>query len=326
MRRFCLLFATLLALPFAHGAEPTAPTLAEARELYTARRDAEAQAAFERILAADPANHDAVYHLGRLAKRRGDWATAAKHFEHCTALIPTTALYWADLADAYGKLATNAGLFAQLGWARKCRAALEKAIALAPEDLEYRRGLAEFYEKAPGIAGGGRDKALAQAAEIARRDAYAGAQLTGGIQFRARNWAEAETAFLAAATLRPDAAEPIAALGLLYTDQGRHAEAFAQFDRLLARQPDDFAALYQLGRVAAVSGQRLADGAAALHRYLAQPNLPGELPRPQHAHYRFGQILARQGDPAAARAAFEAALQLDPKFKEAAAELKKLQP
>ena len=326
MRRSYLLFAALLALPFVHGAEPAAPTLAEAHELFTARRDAEAQAAFERILAADPANHEAVYHLGRLAKRRGDWKTTAARYEQCTQLAPTVALYWADLGEAYGKLATQASIFQKLGFARKCCAALETSVEAAPDNLEYRHGLIGYYEQAPGIAGGGRDKALAQAAEIAKYDPFAGALTTGSIQAHAERWTEAETAFHAAAQLRPSAAEPLAALGLLYADRGRHAEAFVQFDRLLALKPDDFAALYQLGRVAALSGQRLADGAAALRRYLAQTNLPAELPRPQHAHYRLGQILARQGDSAAAKAAFAAALQLDPQFKDAAAELKKLQP
>lgn len=327
MRWFALPLA-LLALPFAHASDSLAPapTLAAARELYAARQDAEAQSAFARLLAADPANHEAAYHLGRLAIRHDDWKTASAHYLRCTQLAPTNALYWADLGEAYGKLAGQAGLFHQLGLARKCHAALEKAVELAPDDLDYRRGLIEFYLQAPSIAGGGRDKALAQAAELTRRDPFNGTLLTGSIHAHARNWTEAEAGFRAATQLRPDAPEPIASLGLIYADQGRYPEAFTQFDRLLTLAPDHFAGLYQLGRVAALSGQRLADGAAALRRYLGQARLPADLPRPHHAHYRLGQILVRQGEPAAAKAAFEASLRLDPQFKEAAAELKKLHP
>ncbi|MBK8478687.1 MAG: tetratricopeptide repeat protein [Opitutaceae bacterium] len=327
--RWLVLLLALLVLPLAHAADPVvpppAPSLASARELYCARRDAEARSAFELLLAADPANHEAVYHLGRLALRRDDWKTASTHYQHCTKLDPTNALYWADLGEAYGKLAGQAGLFQQLGLARKCHLALEKAVELAPDNLDYRHGLIEFYEQAPSIAGGGRDKALAQAAELTRRDPFNGTLVTGGIQAHARNWSEAEVAFLAAIKLRPNALEPIASLGLLYADQGRYPDAFAQFDRLLTLDPDHLAGLYQLGRVAALSGQRLADGSAALRRYLGKGNLPAELPRPHHAHYRLGQIMVHQGDAAAAKAAFEASIQLDPKFKEAAAELKKLQ-
>ena len=243
MRRFRpVLLVVLAALATALQGEPApaAPAcdFGAARELFLARRDAEAQAAFERILGTDPAHHEAVYHLGRLAKRRNDWSAVVRFYERCTVLAPANALYWADLGEAYGKLATTAGIFEQLGWARKCRTALEQSVALAPDDLTFRQGLAGFYEKAPGIAGGGRDKALAQAAEIARRDPYAGALFTGGIQFRARKWTEAETAYRSAARLRPAAPEPHVALGDLFARRGNTAAARAAYDEALRLAPD----------------------------------------------------------------------------------------
>ncbi|HQF39333.1 MAG TPA: tetratricopeptide repeat protein [Opitutaceae bacterium] len=327
MHRFRLLpLLLLVATTVLHAAPPPAVDLPAARALFTARRDAEAQSALDHLLLADPTNHEAVYLLGRLAKRRSDWKTVAERYERCTQLAPTVALYWADLGEAYGKLTNKAGVFHQLGLARKCRAALERAVALAPTELEYRRGLIEFYEQAPFVAGGGRDKALAQAAAIAAHDPYASALATGGIHARAKNWAEAEQAFRSAASLRPESTEPEAALGLLFADQGRHAEAFAAFDRVLAREPGNLVALYQLGRVAAISGQRLPDGEAALRRYLEQPTHPAGQPTNAHAQYRLGELLARRGDTAGARAAFEAALRLDPGLKPAAEALRRLAP
>ncbi len=327
MLRFRLLpLLLLVATTVLHAAPPAAADLAAARAFFTARRDAEAQSALDHLLLADPTNHEAVYLLGRLAKRRGDWRTVAERYERCTQLAPTVALYWADLGEAYGKLAGKAGVFQQLGLARKCRAALEQAVALAPTELEYRRGLIEFYEQAPFVAGGGRDKALAQAAAIAAHDPYASALATGGIHARAKNWTEAERAFRSAAALRPDATEPEAALGLLFADQGRHAEAFTAFDGILGREPDNLLALYQLGRVAAISGQRLPEGEAALRRYLAQPTHPAGQPTNAHAQYRLGELLARRGDTAGARAAYQDALRLDPGLKPAAEALGHLAP
>lgn len=328
MRRLSLLlFVLLLSVSRADPTSPAAPPPpAAARELFAARRDAEAQAAFERILASDPTNHDAIYHLGRIAKRRGDWKTVAEQYERCTQLAPALALYWADLGEAYGKLAGKAGIFQQLGLARKCRAALAQAVELAPDEIGYREGLIAFYEQAPSIAGGGREKALEQAAEIAKRDPFTGALITAGIHSRAKEWAAAERSLRQATQLRPEATEPVANLGLLYADQGRYAEAFAAFDQVLVREPDHFAVVYQLGRVAAVSGQRLADGEAALRRYLAQPaHAPGQ-PTNAQAQFRLGEILVHRGDTAAARAAYETARQLDPNFKPAAEALAKLAP
>jgi tetratricopeptide (TPR) repeat protein len=300
--------------------------MAAAHAAFAARRDDEAQAAFEQLVTVNPQNHEAVYYLGRLAKRRGDWQAVAARYERCTQLAPSNALYWADLGEAYGKLAGKAGLFRQLGLARKCRTALEKAVELEPENLDYRFGLIQFYEKAPAIVGGGRDKALGQAAEIAKRDPFAGMMETGAIHSRGKNVALAETAFREAAKLHPDAVEPLAALGLLYADAGQFPEAFAQFDALLARDHDNFAALYQLGRVAALSGERLVDGEAALRRYLEQPNHPPGQPTNAHAQLRLGNIAERRGDRSGARAAYEAALRLDPGLKPAAEALQKLGP
>lgn len=329
MRRIIpLLLSALLPLAAlaAEAPAPHAAELATARELFTARRDAEAQAAFARLVAADPANHEAVYHLGRLAKRRNDWAAVAEHYRHCTELAPQVALYWADLGEAYGKLAGKAGVLAQLGLARRCRAALEKAVALAPDDNEYRLGLATYYEEAPMIAGGSRDKALAQTAEVAKRDPYTGAMATGGIHARAGNLAGAEAAYLAAAKLRPEATEPLAALGRLYADHGRHAEAFRQLDQVLVREPGHLPAAFQLGRVSAISGQRLADGEAALRRYLGQPAPTRGPATHAQAQFRLGEILVHRGERTAAREAFEAALQLEPGLRPAAEALRKLRP
>lgn len=316
-----LLLATARAEP---APTPADQDLAAARELYTARRDAEAQAALEKIVAAAPQNHEAVYLLGRLAKRRRDWPTVVGFYERCVEIAPTAALYWADLGEAYGALAAKAGLFQQMSLARKCRNALEKAVALAPDELTYREGLIEFYEKAPSVAGGGRDRALAQAEAVATRDPFAGALLIGGIQARAHNATAAEKAYQQAAKLRPEADEPLAGLGLLYADDGRYAEAFAQFDALLIRRADNLAALYQLGRIAALSGERLEQGEAALRRYLDAPAQPAGQPTKAHAQYRLGDILARRGQTAEARAAYKTALELDPKLKPAADALARL--
>jgi hypothetical protein len=44
-------------------------------------------------------------------------------------------------------------------------------------------------------------------------------------------------------------------------------------DARAARVPDDESALYQAGKIAALSGQRLEDGEAALRKYIALGNI-----------------------------------------------------
>jgi tetratricopeptide (TPR) repeat protein len=112
-------------------------------------------------------------------------------------------------------------------------------------------------------------------------------------------------------------------LGLLYQSEQRWDAAFAVYDAALAQNADDWEALYQVGRAAALSGQRLDRGAAAFGRYLGHTPGPEE-PALANAHYRLGTILERQGNRASARAEYQAALKLDPGLKDAKAALDKL--
>ncbi|MDQ6829272.1 MAG: tetratricopeptide repeat protein [Gemmatimonadota bacterium] len=80
---------------------------------------------------------------------------------------------------------------------------------------------------------------------------------------------------------------------------------------------------YQLGKTAAMSGQRLDAGEAALKKYLTMPVTRGN-PTPAGAHYRLGMIAERRGNSAGAKAEYETAVSLDPKLEDAKKALAKL--
>lgn len=70
--------------------------------------------------------------------------------------------------------------------------------------------------------------------------------------------------------------------------------------------PNDAGALYQYGRLAAVSGRFLEQGEAAMRRYLTTGR--DEADPPLHwAHYRLGLILQQKGDHEDADRHFEIA-------------------
>ena len=269
----------LILLPFVLScASPArAATTADAEELYRAKRYVEAQTAFEQVIAAEPTNANAAYHLGELAVMRGAPEEAVKWLESAPALVPKSARYFHELGDAYGLSAEKAGLFSKLGLARKCETAYAQAVALDPEDVEARYALFTYYRQAPAIAGGGLEKARAQALEIRKRDEVRG-------------------------TL---------ALAELSVAEHKFDEAFATLDDLRRRHPESLAASYQFGRAAAMCGQRLDQGAAALRQYLTAT--PDENQPPLWAaHWRLGQILEKMGDKPGARVEYAAALKLNP--------------
>jgi len=270
--RALLALACLTSIGRLHAA-----TLAEAQELYHAKRYAEARTAFAQVAAADPDNAEAAYRLGMLAFMRDEQEEAVKWLEKATTLAPRSSPYFKALGDAYGLSAQKAGLFSKLGFARKCLAAYEKGAALDPQSVNARYALFNFYRSAPAIVGGGVDKARTQAQEIQKLDAVRG-------------------------TL---------ALAELSIADKKYEEAFEALENLHRSRPEALDAVYQIGRVAALSGLRLDDGTASLKEYLAHTPDDNQPPL-WAAHWRLGQIFEKKGDPAAARTEYAAALKLNP--------------
>ena len=258
-------------------------------ELFKHRQWAEAQAVVEKIIAAEPGNAEAFFYLGQVQINRGDHEHAVESLEKATGLAPANSEYFRVLGDSYGISAQKSGLFSKFGWAKKCKAAYDKAVELDPKNIAARMSVMEYCRQAPGFVGGGMEGAYAQAAEIKKLDSPRGRQ----------------------------------AYATLYLADKKYDQALAEFDEVLKATPDDYTSLYQVGRLAANSGQFLDRGLASLRRCLELTPAEGE-PGRAPTNWRIGNILEKQGDKAGARAAYEAALKADPKFVMAIEALKKL--
>ncbi len=287
-------------------------------------RDPRALAAALSLTKSDPKNADAWVLLTRAQLTGGKLPAAIDSAKRAVDLDPNNsrAHFW--LGNAYGSNALASGMLTQMRMATKARDAFEKAVALDPNNLEARQSLVEFYTRAPRVIGGGIDKARAQATEIAKRDAYAGHLARGTVAAAEEKVDESVKEYQAAIRLKPDSIDARLAIGLVYQQAKRWDDAFAHFTTWTREAPTVSRAWYQLGRTSALSNSRHEQGVAAMKRYLEVPRGPGD-PEPQHAYYRMGQIYAHAGQVVEARAAFEAALKLDPKMKGAREELQKLQ-
>ena len=281
MLRFLLLLA-LAALP-ALAADNALRD--QVTELFKQRQWAEAQTLLEKVTATEPGNAEAWSSLGQVHLARGDFEKAVSALEKATVTDPAKSLYFLLLGNAYGASAQKAGLFSKFGLAKKCKAAYEKAVALDPRSIDARWSVMEYCRQAPGIAGGGMDQAYAQAAEIRKLDPRRGRS----------------------------------AYSSLYVTDKKYAEAFALYDEILREKPKDGDALFNVGRIAARSGEQLDRGLAALRQHLTLEG--GTTAR---IHTLIGSILEKKGDQPGAKAAYEAALALDPKFTQAIELLRKL--
>lgn len=268
-----------------------AAPLDDALQLYQAKRYPEARSLLEKILADDPRNAAAAHRLGLTLRHRGD-ATALSDalvwLAKAVELEPTNPIFLGDFGGISLMLANRNH---SLSAATKGRDAMVRAIELKPDYLDAREGLMQFYQQAPFLVGGSLPKAYTQAEAIRKLDPQRG----------------------------------LSALVSLKLSEKKYAEATALYETALKSDPDNYLILYQIGRVASLSGENLERGLVTLRRCL-ELTPPPNAPSLADTHYRIGTLLLKQNDPAGARASFESALKLSPDHaaaKQALAQLSK---
>jgi tetratricopeptide (TPR) repeat protein len=190
----------------------------------------------------------AAFYLGRIAMEERDHDRASDYFETATKLEPKNSTYFLWLGRAYGREAQNANVLRQPGLANKARGAWEHAIELDANNLDARSDLIRYYVQAPGLLGGSMTKALEQAEEIRKRNALRGYLELGALYERDKKFAEAETAYLGAAKEKSDRHVGEYRLGVFYQNTGAYDKAFELFESMIAANPNESGALFQIGK------------------------------------------------------------------------------
>ncbi|MFN0120420.1 MAG: alpha/beta fold hydrolase [Blastocatellia bacterium] len=292
---------------------------------FEAKQYAEATAALEKILAAEPGNVTAITYLGRVALARNNGDEAIKWLEKAVSLHARHAATQHWLAQAYGQKARTGSLVSRAGLAQKARDALLRAIELDPEHLDARADLARYYDDVPAIIGGSESKAIEQAEFIKKRDPLKGNLLAGEIFADKQKNNEAETAYREAEKHQTAKFEATMALGLFCLRTKQFDKAFAAYDKVLAASPADLWASYHLGRAAGMSRQNLARGLAAFDA------IRDRLPKENRDawigwHWWRANIIEAMGDTAKAHAEYEALDRLSPNHPDTRAALERTKP
>ena len=236
--------------------------------------DAEARAAWERALAEDPDDPDALLAVGQLALRKGDLAGAR--------------VWLRQLVHAANDEATVRAQVAAL-WleARQPADALD-AISAAGDDprLVFLRGLAlQQLRRWPEAA-----SAFAEVPSSAG-ELYASARAALGYALgRAGRQAEAVRAVKRGLAAQPQDPTLLYALGEAYDRAGQRDAALAQMRRVLEVKPDHAEALNFLGYAYAERGERLDEAQAYVERALKV--------EPENGFYldSLGWVLFKKGD------------------------------
>ena len=191
-------------------------------------------------------------------------------------------------------------------------------MELDPTDIEARDSLMQFYSQAPGIVGGGMDKARAQAAAMAKLDPSRGFLAEASIAERDKDPKRAEECYQKALSVASDKAMAYDQYGRFLLKAKTSGEAAALYRRYVQDAPSDPAAHDDLADALAAQGN--ATDALAEYRKALEldPYFNPSLLGMARAHERLGQRKE-------ARDAYRRFLELMPKGKDADAARERLQ-
>ncbi|PZR41597.1 MAG: hypothetical protein DI538_00660 [Azospira oryzae] len=285
----------------------------QAKKLYESKKYEEAKALLKKTDEEDKEYAEAQYYLGRIAFDQKEYDDAQDYFEDAVDANDKVANYHYWLGNTYGTIAGDANPLKQGMLAPKMKSAWETAVALDPKLIGARESLIQFYLQAPSFMGGSVDKAKAEAHQIMKLNVAQGHRALGNIYVQEKKLTEAEKEYLE--MVKADA-NYTNVLGNFYINQKQYDKAIAHFEEAVKRNPDDMNATYQIGKMSALSGQKLDRGEACLKKYLTYKPKENE---PSHAgaNMRLAQIQEKKSNKAEAKKLYEAALKQDATLKEA---------
>ncbi len=294
------------------------------RRAYEASDYAKAIQALQLAAANEPQNGDVQLLLVKSYLELQEHDPAIKSAEKAVAIDPQNSIYHEWLGRAYGEKAGHASWFSAISFAKKTRKEFETAVQLDGMNYSARQALIEFDCSAPGIVGGGEEKALPQIKQLAEMDAAEGHYATGNCRRQKKDFAVADDEFGKALESNPRSAE------LIY-DIGDYAAKRGQPERLLAvadmgeRLADgDPRGKFYRGVALVLKKENSEDAERLLREYAKKAPMRSGYPRPAVAHVWLGRLFENQNRIEDAAKEFEAALKLDPKNKMAQEALKRL--
>jgi tetratricopeptide (TPR) repeat protein len=277
-------------------------------------------------LAVEQHPRDAEIHL-LLAKtyyesQRYDAAVVSA--EKAVALDPQSSLYHEWLGKVYGEKASHASMFSALSLAKKARKEFEKAVELDEKNFSAYQALIEFDCSAPGIAGGGEDKARPEIARLASLDPAEGHYAAGNCRRQKKDFAAAEAEFAQALELHPGSTELIYDIGDYAMKQGQAETLAVVAGQGQAMAPSDPRSQFYGAVALIIRNERPDDSERLLNEYLKRAPLRSGFPPPWRVHEWLGRLYENQQNPQAAIQEYETALKLESKNKSIREALKRL--
>lgn len=244
--------------------------------------------------------------------------------ERAVAIDPKRSVYHEWLGRTYGEKADHCGWLCAMSLAKKARREFSTAVELDERNFSAMQALIEFDCGAPGIVGGGEDKALKEIEKLASLDAAEGHYARGNCRRQKKDFTEADPEFTKALESNPKSVD------LVY-DIGDYAMKRDQADRLAAvvevggkLDAKDPRGTFYLAVTRILRGEKLTEAESAIHEYMNKTPRRNNYPSPAMAHYWLGRLAERKNSRDTAIGEYETALKLEPKNRYAAEALKRV--
>jgi tetratricopeptide (TPR) repeat protein len=313
------------------GTASISATVKQGEALEAGRRDYEngdyAKAVLELQVAAakEPQNGDIQLLLTKSYLELQERDAAITSAEKAVAIDPESSVFHEWLGRAYGEKADHASMFTAPGLARKTHREFEIAVRLDERNFAARQALIEFDCAAPGLVGGGEEKAKPEIEKLQSMDAAEWHYALGNCRRQKKDFADADAEFKLALESHPKSAE-------LIFDIGDHAVRRGQPERLMevADLATKVAAADPRGMFYRAVGlilknEKQEEAERLLREYLQKAPKRTGYPRYAVAHEWLGRLHENKGEKESAVKEYQAALQLDPKNKSARESLKRVE-
>ena len=245
---------------------------------------------------------------------------AAKYeCEQAVNLDPQNSSYHLWLGRTLGEVADRANFISAYTLAKRARSEFEQAVQLDPRSAEALADLGEFYSSAPGVVGGGSDKAASVAAQLDRIDPARAHELRGAIARENNDMASAERELKEAVAASAHPAFQWMRLASFYRKAKRYADMESAVESgWTAAQRDRTAgvAMFNGASVLMKSNRKPALAIKLLETYLDSPTATEEAPA-FTARVWLARLKVQTGDAEGARRERDEALALAQEYKPA---------
>ena len=318
-----MLLTAGLGLLFAGGVEARQMPEA-ARAAYEKGDYGKAIAILKEAAEKEPGDGDIQLLLTKSYLEDKKYDEAVKSGEKAVADNPKSSLYHQWLGEAYGEKADHASALSAFGLARKTQKEFETAVQLDEHNFDAAQDLVEYDCTAPGMVGGGEDKAKPLIEKLMAMDPVEGHFAAGVCRAAKKDLAVADAEYAKALESHPKTADRLFDIGDYFQQRGQGdklLEVAAQGEKLAPKDPRGKYYL-AVGRI--LKGENGPEAEKLLREYLEEAPVRSTYPGPWEAHYWLGRYYEGQKNTAKAKDEYREALKLNAKFKRAQEALKQV--